>query len=114
MFGTRDPKKKNRFSINLEINSPIQGINRHDAGVFLEDESGDIYLGHRGNRICRVKKKVFRHHLKNGRYWRWAFVTDGHRKNEVIVLRPRLHDPLLLTAIGALVKRARRIKELVR
>lgn len=114
VFGIRNPAGRKRLSIAVEINTPIRGINRSVAGIFLQEGRGQIYLGHRGNKINRVTKKQFRRHLKNGRYWHWTDVTDGHRESEVIVLRRGLRDPLLLTAIGALAREARRIKELVR
>jgi 5-methylcytosine-specific restriction protein B len=114
MFGISDPTKQLRLSINLEINSPVQGINRRAAGIFLEGRPGEFYLGHRANKICRIKKEVFRRHLKNGEYWHWTDVEDGHRESEVIVLRRGLRDPLLLTALGALAREVKCIKKLVR
>ena len=113
VFGTGNPDKQKQLGIAVQINSPVRDINRSVAGIFLEAGRGRIYLGHRGNRINGVRKKDFRQRLKNGRHWRWTLVVDGDRESEVIVIRS-LDDPLLMTAIGAFAKEARRIKGLVR
>jgi hypothetical protein len=48
-FGHGNPFARNGLSISVEVNPPRAGITRKVAGVFAEDEGGDVYLVHRGN-----------------------------------------------------------------
>jgi hypothetical protein len=48
-FGLGNPFESGSNSIVVEINSPYEGINRHVGGIFLKDDNGGLYLGHRGS-----------------------------------------------------------------
>jgi hypothetical protein len=49
-FGISQPSKAKRVKVspNLEVNFPLHGIDRRFAGVFLQDDGGEIGIGHRG------------------------------------------------------------------
>ena len=47
-YGTQNPSEKKMVQIACETNPPREGFDRRSAGVFLTDESEQIYLGHSG------------------------------------------------------------------
>jgi hypothetical protein len=47
-FGTTDPTNATNLAIVGEINPPKEGINRRNAGIFVQDNNGIIYLAHSG------------------------------------------------------------------
>ena len=47
-FGTEDPTNADNLTIVVEINPTKQGINRRNAGMFVRDPNGRIYLAHSG------------------------------------------------------------------
>lgn len=47
-FGVGNIFESGSSSIVVEINSPFEGINRHIGGVFIKDNTGRLYLAHRG------------------------------------------------------------------
>jgi hypothetical protein len=47
-FGTADPIKANSLAITGEINPTKEGINRRNAGIFVQDNHGIVYLAHSG------------------------------------------------------------------
>jgi hypothetical protein len=47
-FGTDDPEKGRQLSITVEINPPLEGVNRRLAGMFAEDARGRVYVAHSG------------------------------------------------------------------
>ena len=58
-FGTQEPKKGKNYAITCEINFPIEGIKRGIAGAFAKDESGNIYMIHRGKLGGNFSKVFF-------------------------------------------------------
>ena len=47
-FGLQDPADFDNLSITVEINPPIDGVNRRCAGMFLRDLVGKTYIAHSG------------------------------------------------------------------
>src|SRR5258706_8626207 len=47
-FGVDDPYPASLLSITCEINPPKEGIDRRCAGLFVRDESGEVFLAHSG------------------------------------------------------------------
>lgn len=47
-FGTSDPANANNLTIVGEINPTKDGVNRRNAGVFVRDEYGVVYIAHSG------------------------------------------------------------------
>lgn len=47
-FGLQDPNKINNLTIVAEINPTKSGINRRNAGFFVQDPQNKIYLAHSG------------------------------------------------------------------
>jgi len=48
-FGLGNPFNGDGKSIVVEINSPIEGINRRVGGVFTRNSKGRLFVGHRGS-----------------------------------------------------------------
>src|SRR5271157_158835 len=65
-FGTWSPKEHKMVPICCEINFPLNGIDRRISGAVAEDESGRLFLAHRG-RIGGGRKgigaELFRNHF---------------------------------------------------
>lgn len=47
-FGREDPSVARNLSISAEIVIAHDGAYRRDSGLFLEDEAGHVWVGHRG------------------------------------------------------------------
>jgi hypothetical protein len=47
-FGTVDPRETQMLTITVEINPPMDGVDRRCAGAFLRDDRGRLYLTHTG------------------------------------------------------------------
>jgi hypothetical protein len=66
-FGIGDPTAPKMLSITCEINSPYVGLNLRTAGMFLRDDSGNVFIGHSG-KIGGGKQGVGKR----------AFLSSGH------------------------------------
>jgi hypothetical protein len=109
-FGIDDPAHAKTLSITVEINPPLQGINRKVAGAFVLDSEGHIYLAHSG-RIGGGKKGIGKStFVTSYRHGNWQHVSwpDGSRKPMVIL--GRLDTPDLPTQIGNFVRAVARFK----
>lgn len=86
-FGTEKPGA-GTSEIAVEINPPLEGINRRMAGVFARDEDGTLYLLHRGNiggsRPGIGKNNFLEWRSRHGHETRP--VRDGDRTSEAIVI----------------------------
>ncbi|MFC1678656.1 hypothetical protein ACFL2T_00350 [Elusimicrobiota bacterium] len=110
-LGTTRPRPGGQVPITCEINSPLSGINRFDAGAFATDDAGELYLLHRG-RIGGGRKGVgkslfFRHY--NGKF---VLVEDADRQTE-IALVGHLDSPHLPKQVANFAYEVQRIKGLV-
>lgn len=102
-FGVQDPFKNKNLNISVEINFPYQ-LNRRVAGVLLEGDNGEIYIGHRG-KINQVKKKVVLNKFaKNIRD-----VNDFGNVSEIIVISS-LEDSEIIYNIKSFIEGIIQIK----
>ncbi|MCW4470194.1 hypothetical protein OGH69_14545 [Flavobacterium sp. MFBS3-15] len=108
-FGVGKPVSEKGISLVGEINFPFKGINRRIAGVFAEDENGEILILHRGKIGGGTKgvgkKLFFRKH--NG-----EFITawDGGRKTE-FALVGELESEFFIEQIADFIHSINRIKK---
>lgn len=89
-FGIDEPEEYSGRTITCEINFPIKGIKRAVAGAFAEDESGNVYVIHRGKLGGNYSKKTFDENYEG----EWTRVQDGDMKTDIVVIS-RLDDPEL-------------------
>ena len=113
-YGTQNPSEQKMVQIACEINPPREGFDRRSAGVFLTDESGQIYLGHSG-KIGGGRKGIGKlgfltfYRGRNLETVRWP---DG-KESDVIVLGS-INGPRILAHIALFVKEVERFKDEVR
>ncbi len=80
-FGFGEPS--GQTSINCEINPPIRGIKRGPAGVFLKD-SGNIFLGHRGN--INARGRVPQEFFFSNSTLSIVNISDGNRISRIALI----------------------------
>lgn len=88
--GLQNPREKKHVGSDVQICIPFVH-DRGVAGVFLEDEHGNIYVGHRG-RVNGVKKN---HFLKNI-VGSLELVEDSGKESKIIIISPLESDSILL------------------
>jgi 5-methylcytosine-specific restriction protein A len=97
-LGTQNISENKSLNITVELNFPFE-LNRRVAGVFLEDENGEIFIGHRG-RVGGGKpgigKNAFMQFYHESRY----YVSDVGKETEIILIS-ELDSPLLAENIKA-------------
>lgn len=84
-FGIDKPLSGSNNSLVGEINFPYEGINRRVAGVFAEEDNGNILVLHRG-RIGGGKLGIGKKYFTDN--FRGDFVTalDGERESEFCLI----------------------------
>lgn len=92
-FGLGPLSDTGTLRIVVEINFPFEGIRRNIGGVFLEDEAGEVYVGHRG-RIGGGKAGVGKRQFVGHAHLPLIAVRDGKQMSEVMLLGA-LSDPEL-------------------
>jgi hypothetical protein len=75
-FGTENPTHANNLTIVGEINPTKEGVNRRNAGIFLRDNQGVVYLAHSGKvgggRVGIGKNRFFDfYHKENNKDVDW-------------------------------------------
>ena len=94
--------------ICCEINFPLSGIDRRISGAVAEDESGGLFLAHRGQ-IGGGRKgigaELFRNHFDG----EWSIVVDGDRETKLVVVGS-IESPRLLRQIQFFIREVERIK----
>ncbi|MCB9660519.1 MAG: hypothetical protein H6726_22940 [Sandaracinaceae bacterium] len=107
-FGHVMPEDRQTLPIDVEINVPLEGIDRRVAAVFLRDARGKLYIGHRGKiggGRPGVGPELFWSQYRN----QAANVMDGEEVNPVVVLGA-LDDPRLVDSVVDFVHRIAEIK----
>jgi hypothetical protein len=101
-----------RQNIAVEINSPLEGIDRHIAGAFARDSLGRIFILHRGNLIHSrgFRKQDFLQYLGHEQL---VEVQDDDQISE-LVLVGMLGAEFLPDEIATFVKAAHIFKEILR
>jgi hypothetical protein len=97
-------------SPTVECNIPCQGRNRRVNGCFALDETGRIWLCHRGGPLTvspgRIPKRLVHRH-----FWKWLVKAwDVDRNSDVIPVAP-LSDAELTFSLGQFAKSIRELKE---
>lgn len=105
-FGIEKPEGSS-ISITCEINFPKNGIRRNIAGAFAEDESGNIYVIHRGKLGGNFSKKDFDENYDGD----WTNIQDGNKETDVVVLGA-IDDPDFPNKVRNFVLEVDRIKKL--
>lgn len=110
-FGVEDPSKKTHLIITCEINFPKKGFNSKVAGLFVRDDSGNIYVTHSGNlRGGRkgISKSKFIPFVERDLFVD-VTLEDGTEYERILI--GRLEDPDLPTQVNNFVKRVYEFKE---
>jgi len=109
-FGTEKLRWNSGYShiLDCEINPPFQGINRRIAGVFAIDETGELFLLHRG-KIGGGRKGIGKDlFLKNYR-GKLITVKDGDRLTS-LALVGSFESPRFVDQVAIFVNEIKRIK----
>lgn len=80
-FGVNKPIKGANNSLVGEINFPYKGINRRVAGVFAQEEDGNILVLHRG-KIGGGRKGIGKNLFKDNFRGDFIYAFDGDRETE--------------------------------
>lgn len=109
-FGVGNLFESGSKSIVVEINSPFEGINRRIGGVFMQDDSGRIYLGHRGGvggGRPGIGKKAFMASMGPEKL---VDIQDGDRVSKVVMIGA-LDATDLPECVAAFVRRVEQFKK---
>lgn len=99
--------------VTCEINPPVKGINRRVGGVLVKDNSGNIYIAHRGKiggGRKGISKTAFWNHYKGSKD---QTITHPDGKEDRAVIIGRLDDKHLVGKIAIFVNEVHRIKNLI-
>lgn len=104
-FGIQEPIEEAGHNITCEINFPIKNIRRAIAGAFAKDNSGNIYVVHRGIIGGNYNKSIFEERY-NGK---WTTVKDGNKESRVVLIG-KLNDPKFAFNVRDFILEVNRIK----
>jgi len=107
-FGIHKPDSDSNVSIVCEINFPKSGISRNIAGAFAKDDTGNVYLVHRGLLGGNFSKKDFLEKYKG----EWSKIKDGNIESNVVVIGG-LNDPELANRVRDFIFDVAKIKGLI-
>ena len=110
-FGLSDPSKHDNLTIIGEINPTKEGINRRNAGLFVRDSIGEIYLAHSG-KIGGGRKGIGKEGFLSafrGSNLVNTFWPDG-QTSEAIVLGP-IQSERLPAYVGHFIREIERYKD---
>ena len=108
-FGIGNPFESGSKSIVVEINSPFEGVDRRIGGVFMQDNNGRIYLGHRGSvggGRLGIGKRAFMASMEPEML---TDIQDGDRVSEVLTIGA-LNAPNLPECVEAFVRQVELFK----
>jgi hypothetical protein len=110
-FGTSDPAKADNLTIVGEINPTKEGINRRNAGMFLVDPDGAMYLAHSG-KVGGGRKGIGKssflaaYHGRNISEIQWP---DGVTSSAIVI--GDIQDSNLPAQIGDFIRTIQQYKE---
>ncbi|MBI1904384.1 MAG: hypothetical protein HYS13_25085 [Planctomycetia bacterium] len=110
-FGIDDPYPASMLSITCEINPPREGIDRKCAGLFVRDESGNVFLAHSGKvggGREGIGKTAFLESRGNDDVASVLF-PDGEERDYIIL--GRIDDPVLRRRLADFVRSVAQFKE---
>ncbi len=109
VFGLGKPSGS--VSIACEINPPVRGINRQAAGVFLEDPSGGVHVGHRG--ILNARGRIEKDFVFSNFQGEKLTVDDAGKRTSILHVG-QLHDSSFPASLRDFIREVVRVKELAR
>ncbi|MCK9151815.1 MrcB family domain-containing protein [Methanobacterium alcaliphilum] len=83
LFGIENPYPTASNETIIEINFPFNGINRKISGAFVKDDSGNVFLVHRGNLGGKYAGKSLLEENYDGE---WVDVDDGRILKKFILI----------------------------
>lgn len=107
VFGFGEPRKS--VSIVCEINPPVEGVNRHAAGVFAE-HGDEIHLFHRG-KLNSFRGQIRRDFIRRHFAGVWLPVDDAGRETEMLHIG-RVDRAEIVSAVADFAREVARIKQL--
>ena len=114
-YGLEEPWSVDSLSIVCEMNMPMEGVNRRMGGVFVRDESGQVYLTHNGKiggGKPGVGKSAFleAHNFRGKTAWSVAW-PDGEVTGVIVVAR--IDDANLPDKVAKFVREVDKFKHSV-
>lgn len=107
-FGSGRPPEGSATPIGCEINFPLRGIDRRIGGLLAEDQTGQIYLLHRG-RIGGGKRGIGRHLFRERYRGAWTWLEDGTTDSPAVVIG-RIKSALLPRQVAQFVFKVEQLK----
>lgn len=107
-FGIGRPKVGENVPIVCEINFPLKGIHRNIAGAFVEDDSGNVFVAHRG-RIGGGRRGIGKSLFEDRYRGKWAIVKDGKVESSIALIGA-LNSPNFARQVSTFVHDVGRIK----
>jgi hypothetical protein len=108
-FGLGRPPEGGAVSSTIEINVPTGSLDRKIGGAFAQDDTGRVFLIHRGKIGGRrgVGKSLFEAHYRGV----WSEVEDGDTRSAVVVIG-EMQSPLFIRQLAQFVRKVDAIKDL--
>lgn len=110
-FGLKKPRENSSSHIVLEMNFPLEGIDRRVGGVFVKDNKAHVFVCHRGKiggGRPGIGKTLFKNNFHSDR---WVAVRDGGKETDVALI-DRVSSPRLAFQIRNFIAEIDRIKKL--
>lgn len=110
-FGVEDPHVEHNLSVVCEFNPPRKGFNRRCAGLFVKDDSGNVFLAHSG-RVGGGRRGIGKESFLKyrGRGGIQAVVFPDGKELDYIILG-RVNDPALRDKLAEFVRLVAKFKE---
>lgn len=109
-FGIGEPRECSNLPITCEINIPLRGLNRHVAGIYLRDNTGNLYIGHRG-KIGGGRRGIGKALFRENYAGEWVEIEDHDRLTDVALVAT-LDSDTLGQQVAEFVREVARIKAL--
>ena len=108
-FGIGRPSAGGAVSSTIEINIPMNSLDRKIGGAFARDDGGRVFLLHRGKIGGRrgVGKSLFESHYRGV----WSEVEDGDARSTVVVIG-EVQSRRFVRQLAQFVRKVEAIKEL--
>ncbi|HPC74177.1 MAG TPA: hypothetical protein P5551_00025 [Syntrophales bacterium] len=108
-FGVGRPSREARVFTTCEINFPLRGLDRRIGGAFARDETGKVFVVHRG-KIGGGKKGIGKTLFEDRYRGVWAPVQDGDVETSVVLIG-HLGSSRFARQVSQFVRKVDRIKD---
>jgi hypothetical protein len=107
MFG--EPGSSDSMNIAVQVNFPLGSFHLNNGGVFLEDQKGEIWIGHTGKmtRVTQLSRQSILHRLADMTV---QAEVEGKRPREIIRVT-KLRGRSTISELWAFASRAREVAE---